>query len=138
MFATAISITGLALDILGVLLLLVTTSKKYIEAALMVKAIDDGWITISNEEGNRWLAQTKRAMIWYRRMYRIAIGVIVVGFLLQIVGHLLWIAGSYRVVKVAAATLEPRHNQSVDDQYLESAMNSWGGPESHSRRKLKC
>ena len=89
MFATAISITGLALDILGVLLLLVTTSQKYVEAALMVKAIDDEWITISSEEDNRWLAQTKRAMTWYRMIYRIAIGLIVVGFLLQIVAHLL-------------------------------------------------
>ena len=89
MFATAISITGLALDILGVLLLLVTTSQKYIEAALMVKAIDDEWITISSEEDKQWLAQTKRAMTWYQRTYKWAIGLIVVGFLLQIVGHLL-------------------------------------------------
>ena len=89
MFATAISITGLALDILGVLLLLVTTSQKYIEAALMLKAINDEWITISSEEDKQWVAQTKRAIIWYRRIYQLAIVLIIVGFLLQIVGHLL-------------------------------------------------
>ena len=84
-----VSIAGLALDIVGVLLLLFTTSQRYIEAALTVKAIDDNWITISSEEDQQWLAQTKRAMAVYRCLYRAAILLIVVGFLLQIIGHVI-------------------------------------------------
>ena len=46
-YAALTSTIGLALDIVGVLLLLFATSQRLIEATLTVKAVDDGWITIS-------------------------------------------------------------------------------------------
>ena len=68
--------------------MLYTTSQRYIEAALMVKAIDDNWITISSEEDQQSLAQARRGISLYRFVYKIAMLMIMTGFLLQVVGYL--------------------------------------------------
>ena len=55
MCGSVISTVGLAFDIVGVLILLFATSQRLIEATLTVKAVDDGWITISGgDEQHLW------------------------------------------------------------------------------------
>ncbi len=86
MCGSVISTIGLALDIAGVLVLLVATSQKLIEATLMVKAVDEGWITIS-EQDEQNLATLRRGIVFYRSLYWFAVLLIATGFGLQIVGQ---------------------------------------------------
>ena len=83
--AETVSISGLSLDIVGVLLLLFATSQKRIELALWVTAVDTDWITADEQI----VAQNRRAMTLFQRVYQLAITLIVVGFSLQIVGQAL-------------------------------------------------
>jgi hypothetical protein len=90
MCGSVISTIGLALDIVGVLLLLFATSQRLIEATLTVKAVDDGWITISGDDGQT-LVGLRRSITFYRALYWLAVLLIAVGFGLQIAGQWLGI-----------------------------------------------
>ena len=89
MCGSVISTIGLALDIVGVLLLLFATSQRLIEATLTVKAVDDGWITIIGHD-EQALATLRRSIALYRSLYWFAVLLIAVGFGLQIAGQ--WLA----------------------------------------------
>ena len=86
MCGSVISTIGLALDIVGVLLLLFATSQRLIEATLMVKAVDDGWMTISGDD-EQHLAALRRGIAFYRILYSVAVLLIATGFGLQIAGQ---------------------------------------------------
>ena len=90
MCGSVISTIGLALDIVGVLLLLFATSQRLIEATLTVRAVDDGWITISGDD-EQTLVGLRRSITFYRALYWLAVLLIAVGFGLQIAGQWLGI-----------------------------------------------
>ena len=86
MCGSVISTIGLALDIVGVLILLFATSTRLIEATLTVKAVDDGWITISGGD-EQHLVALRRGIGFYRFLYCVAVFLIATGFGLQIAGQ---------------------------------------------------
>ena len=90
MRGSVISTIGLALDIVGVLLLLFATSQRLIEATLTVRAVDDGWITISGDD-EQTLVGLRRSITFYRALCWLAVLLIAVGFGLQIAGQWLGI-----------------------------------------------
>ena len=89
MVASILSIIGLALDILGVLLLLFTTSQNNIQVTLWVTAVETNWIVLPDDESRNAYKQAKAALTWHRRIYKLAILLILIGFSLQIGGHLI-------------------------------------------------
>lgn len=77
---------GLALDIAGVLILLLTTSQRIVSATLKIQVIDEGWI-VPDPESEHLVQQTKRALTFYRILYWTSIFLLTTGFSVQIVAQ---------------------------------------------------
>ena len=89
MASTVLSTLGLSLDILGVLLLFVFTSSRFLESEFAVRLVETNWITMGDgpEQNERWLVEAKKQTEVIRRIQRAALTIIGLGFLLQLIGH---------------------------------------------------
>ena len=90
---TYIAVAGLVLDIVGVVLLFVTTSPRHIEAYISIRLVEavtpregDEWLhSYSFEEHTRSLAAAWRRVKQTQCWTRIALSLICAGFLMQLV-----------------------------------------------------